>query len=67
MQPGAGKGHQQFNPIWIRRVGYLFAVEFDLVNGRINQLFVNALIDEIGQRFKYKGLDFLGRAFFNIL
>ena len=53
MQPGAGKGHKQFNSVRIWRIGYLAAVKFDLVNGRINQLSVNTRGDEIAQRFKY--------------
>ncbi len=67
MQPWTCKSHQKLNSIWIWRVGYLLAMEFDLMNGRINQLLINAFINEIRERFKYKGLDFLGSAFFNIL
>ena len=55
MQPAAAKREQQFDAVRIGGVGYLLAVEFDLVNGRINQLFVNALIDQIGQNVQYLG------------
>ncbi len=66
MEPAAWKRQQQFNAVWIRRIGDLLAMKFNLMNGGIDQLFFNAVIGKVGQHVKNNGFNLVGRCLFDI-
>ena len=57
VKPGAGDEKQQLEPVRIGRIGNFLAVEFDLMNGRLDQVGGDALAGQFFERRQDEVLD----------